>query len=277
MLDKKTVGLDVNINYTISIPRIERRGIPTIFLHGTSANRRVWQPTMELLREICLSIALDQRGHGESDKPSSGYDALDFAKDVVNVLDAEKIERCLLVGHSLGARNAWVIGSHFPDRVAAVVAVDYVPYVESEVLDELRSRVAAGDREFESLEDIRFYLRGRYARMPEDAIERRVLFGYKQGESVWRPLAPWRVLNQVVESFRQKWEPEFLDTNVRLSCIRGELSSIVSDAAWEKAKELRQGARWHIAAGLDHYIPEEDPLMIVKEISAVFDDICLAG
>ena len=72
----------------------------------------------------------------------------------------------VVVGHSLGARNAWVFAAEHPDAVLGVVAVDYTPFIEGEVLDTLERRVAAGDRRFADVAEIESYLAKRYPRMP---------------------------------------------------------------------------------------------------------------
>src|SRR5699024_6690026 len=120
-------------------------GLPVVFLHGTSANFSVWHTVQEELKSKALTVSLDQRGHGRSDKPDNGYTGMDFAADVVAVLDTMKLDKAILVGHSMGARNAWLTAAYFPDRVVSVVSVDYTPFVESVVLDDLAVRVSGGN------------------------------------------------------------------------------------------------------------------------------------
>ena len=71
-----------------------------------------------------------------------------------------------------------------------MVAIDFTPFIEREVFDALEARVAGGERAFFSLEDVKAYLRSRYPRLPEDAIDRRARHGY---ECVGRKMAAARV------------------------------------------------------------------------------------
>lgn len=247
--------------------RLRGSGPPVVLLHGTSANFAVWEPIADALAGQAEVVSLDQRGHGRSGKPRTGYDAVSFADDVVAVLDALDIERAVVVGHSLGARNAWVAAARHPDRVRGVLAVDYVPFVEKPVLDALQVRVAGGDRVFASLSEIEDYLRNRYPRMPVDAISRRARWGYEQSESAgWKPLAPAFAMDAVVEGLRKAWDAEFAAVRAPLTCLKGRASAIVSDQAWARAMALRPDARWVVVDGADHYVPEERPEVVVDEI-----------
>jgi len=65
----------------------------------------------------------------------------------------------------------------FPDKALGVVAIDFTPFIEEAVFDELDKRVAGGDQTFDSLDDIAAYLRKRYPLLPEDAVMRRARYG----------------------------------------------------------------------------------------------------
>jgi len=67
------------------------------------------------------AIAVSQRGHGDSDKPDDGYRVEDFAADVVPLLDACKIERAILVGHSGSCLVARRVALDHPERIIGLV------------------------------------------------------------------------------------------------------------------------------------------------------------
>ncbi len=166
-------GMLVTRGATVEVAfRVRGDGPAVVLLHGTSANHAVWEPVVDRLQPHARVISLDQRGHGRSGKPASGYRGPDFAGDVVTVLDALGIDRALVAGHSLGARNAWLTGALFPERVTGVLAVDYTPWVEPSVLDDLLVRVEAGNRSFDTVDDVRrapgvlFQARTRILRVP---------------------------------------------------------------------------------------------------------------
>ncbi|BDZ47203.1 alpha/beta hydrolase [Naasia aerilata] len=241
-------------------------GPAIVLLHGTSANHAVWEPVAEALAEHATVIALDQRGHGRSDKPAQGYTGRDFAGDVVTVLDALGIERAIVGGHSLGGRNAWTVGALHPGRVDAVVSVDYTPYVEASVLDDLAARVAGGHRAFPDVAAIEDYIRGRYPRILPGAVERRARWGYTQrADGQWWPLADPDAMQQLIEGFRTPWDAEFRAVSAPMTSIRGASSRIVSEAAWSAAIADRPQDRWILVNDADHYIPEEHPELVAAE------------
>ena len=67
------------------------------------------------------AIAVSQRGHGDSDKPATGYRVEDFAADVVAFLDALDIERAVVAGHSGSCLTVRRVAIDHPDRVAGLV------------------------------------------------------------------------------------------------------------------------------------------------------------
>lgn len=257
----RTRGAEVDIAF-----RVRGSGPAIVLLHGTSANHAIWEPVGDILESAATVIALDQRGHGRSDKPAEGYTGPDFVRDVITVLDALGIERAIVGGHSLGARNSWLAGARHPERVSAVVCVDYTPYVEETVLDDLASRVAGGYRGFADTSEITQYLRDRYPRILPDAIERRARWGYRLADDgrLW-PLAGPGAMKQLIEGFHTPWAAEFHGVVAPMTHLRGADSAIVSEAAWAAAMADRPGDRWLVVDDADHYIPEEFPETIAAE------------
>jgi len=270
----RTTGAQVNLAFRVAGAHNVGDRPAIVLLHGTSANHAVWAPIADTLSAVATVISVDQRGHGLSDKPSDGYDGCSFAADVVTVLDAVGIERAVVAGHSLGARNAWVAAAHYPERVSAVVAIDYTPFVEASVLDTLGIRVAGGDRVFDTVSGIEDYLQARYPRMPLDAVARRARWGYRQLDNGtgWVPLAPASALAQVVDGLRTPWDQEFRDVRVPLTCMRGADSAIVTTAAWEAARDAHPRGRWIVVDDADHYVPEEQPELVIAELSRILDN-----
>jgi len=260
-----TRGADVDIAFWV-----QGVGPAIVLLHGTSANHGVWADVANQLSDRATVISLDQRGHGHSGKPDRGYTGSDYAKDVIVVLDALAIDRAVVGGHSLGGRNAWVTAALFPERVAAAVVVDYTPYVEQAVIDELGVRVAAGFRSFGDRRQIEDYLKSRYRRILPAAVERRALWGYQQRpDGAWMPRADPEAMRQTIDGFRTPWLAEFLAVTAPMTHLRGSDSLIVSAAAWEAAKHDRPTDRWVVVDDADHYIPEEFPALIAAEFENV--------
>jgi 2-(acetamidomethylene)succinate hydrolase len=246
-------------------------GPAVVLLHGTTAGLGVWDAVVDALGGTVRTIAVDQRGHGRSGKPAAGYGAADYCADVLALIRERDCGPVVVAGHSLGARNAVVLGAGHPGLVAGVVAVDYTPFTEPAVLDALESRVRGGDRVFASAADVRAYLRERYPLLPADAVERRLRYGYTADGHGLRPLADPRAMVRTVEGLRRDFAAETRDIRVPVTLVRGEHSRIVSPDAFAATRALRPDFRAVELAGLDHYVPEEDPRAVADEIVRMAD------
>lgn len=250
-------------------------GPAVVLLHGTSASLGVWDAVVERLGAAVRTVAVDQRGHGRSGKPATGYDAAAYTADVLALVRALDCGPVVAVGHSLGARNAVVLAAGHPDVVAGVVAVDYTPYVEPAVLDALETRVRGGDRAFASGADVETYLRERYPLLPADAVRRRHRYGYAPAGTgtgaVLRPLADPGAMVRTVDGLRRDFAAQARAVRVPVTLLRGEHSAIVSPRAFAATRELRPDFRAVELPGLDHYVPEEDPKTVADEIVRMLD------
>ncbi|GAA3755400.1 alpha/beta fold hydrolase [Salinactinospora qingdaonensis] len=258
---RHTRGGDVSLCF-----RDTGSGPTVVLLHGTTANLGVWDPVVARLGNGVRTIAVDQRGHGRSDKPATGYGAAEYCSDVLDLVTELGCGPVVVCGHSLGARNAVVLAHQHPEVVVGVVAVDYTPYVEAQVLDDLESRVRGGDRRFETITEVRSYLRHRYPLLPDDAIERRAGYGYVADHDGVRALAAPTAMVRTVEGLRRDFDTQTREVAVPVTLLRGEHSRIVSKRAFAATRSLRPDFHAVEVAGVDHYIPEEDPDVVAEQI-----------
>jgi len=104
-------------------------GRPLLLLHGTGDNAHTWDLLAPPLAKSFRVLAMDQRGHGESDwavPPAYGCD--DYLRDLRAVIDILGLEDVILLGHSMGALHASLYTATSPGRVAALVHVDIEPF-----------------------------------------------------------------------------------------------------------------------------------------------------
>jgi pimeloyl-ACP methyl ester carboxylesterase len=93
-------------------------------VHGLSANCRWWDIIATALAPQYHVLALDIRGRGLSDKPSTGYSLAHHGRDIQALLDDLSLDRVVLMGHSLGAFIASAFAAEHPDRVERLILVD---------------------------------------------------------------------------------------------------------------------------------------------------------
>lgn len=96
-----------------------------LLVHGLASNCRTWEAVGGLLATQGHPVAaVDQRGHGRSDKPGSGYDFATLCDDLEDVLDELGYDRAVVVGQSTGGNIAVDLARRVPDRLAGVAGVD---------------------------------------------------------------------------------------------------------------------------------------------------------
>jgi pimeloyl-ACP methyl ester carboxylesterase len=100
-------------------------GQAVVLLHGLASNARIWDGVASRLAGAGLRVvALDQRGHGDSGQPGSGYDFGSLGRDLAAALTALGVERPVLAGHSWGAHVALEYAAGRPGAVAGLALVD---------------------------------------------------------------------------------------------------------------------------------------------------------
>ncbi|WP_354489482.1 alpha/beta fold hydrolase [Mesorhizobium robiniae] len=251
--------------------REQGNGPLMLFFHGITSNSAVFGPLMAKLSDRFTTIAVDQRGHGLSDKSESGYEADDYADDIAGLIRVLDRGRAILVGHSLGARNSVTAAAKYPDLVRSVVAIDFTPYIETEAFDALEARVNAGDQLFDNEAAIEAYLAGRYPNIPADAIKIRAQSGYQPVEGGLRPLASPAAMAQTARGLRSDLAPAYREVTKPVLIVRGEASKLVSAAALAKTSRLRPDLPVVVVPGADHYVNEVSPEISLKAITNFID------
>jgi pimeloyl-ACP methyl ester carboxylesterase len=99
-------------------------GPDLLLLHGLASTSHIFDLVAPLLAARSRVIALDQRGHGESGKPSSGYGFDRVTTDAVAVMDALGLTRPVVLGHSWGANVALELAVQHPRRLTGAVMLD---------------------------------------------------------------------------------------------------------------------------------------------------------
>ena len=112
-----------------------------LMLHGGAAHAHWFDRVAGPFTDRFHVVALDQRGHGESEWPAPpAYATEDFAADLLAVVDALAWDRVILVGHSMGGHNSMAFSAWHPDRVRGLAVLDSRPSIPEDRLSTLRGR-----------------------------------------------------------------------------------------------------------------------------------------
>ncbi|MFH9814591.1 alpha/beta fold hydrolase [Streptomyces sp. NPDC017230] len=101
-------------------------GLPgVLLLHGLMGRASHWAPTARWLSARHRAVALDQRGHGRSDKPPrAAYTREAYVEDVESALEQLGLGPAVLIGHAMGALTAWQLAAKRPDLVRGLIICD---------------------------------------------------------------------------------------------------------------------------------------------------------
>ena len=99
-------------------------GPPLILIHATGFLAALWRPIAERLSARFRVVALDQRGHGESDKPPDGYRFDVLADDLQRLIEALALESPIAAGHSSGGTTIVVHAARHPAVIRRAVLIE---------------------------------------------------------------------------------------------------------------------------------------------------------
>ncbi len=119
-------------------------GPPLVMLHGLSGHARTWDHTAAALSDRYRVLALDQRGHGDSDwAPQYGFGPM--AADLLAFIDALQLREVTLMGLSMGGIVSFVFAAANPERVRRLVVLDIGPEIAPDGAKNVSAAMAASD------------------------------------------------------------------------------------------------------------------------------------
>jgi pimeloyl-ACP methyl ester carboxylesterase len=161
-------------------------GRAVVLLHGLSDSSFSFSRILPGLSRVHRIVVPDLRGHGDSDRPLQDYGPRAMAEDVLHLMDALKIERATLVGHSMGTFVAQRTALAAPERVAGLVLIGSATTARNEAtLELLRSLASLPDQVPEEFAR-EFQLSTIHIPPPADFLKQVV------GESLKVPARVWR-------------------------------------------------------------------------------------
>lgn len=256
-------------------------GVPLILLHGHGNEAHLWDDFVPKITDHYRVLALDQRGHGDSDwDPEGRYDAEHMAKDLEAVLDAFEIDRFVLVGFSMGGRVSMQFASQYPERLAGLVLVDIGPELDRRGTMRIGGEMEAQrNPTFASLEEYARMLSMNYPAGQPEALMRMAQHGLKQGDDGRyalkmdpklrsdRPQDAASIAKE--EAFTQlQW-----DTLGTLPCpalvVRGAASDILSpDIADKMVDEVIPNATLAVVPQAAHSVATDNPEGFAEAVCA---------
>jgi esterase len=251
---------------------------PLVFLHGGALTAHTWDVVCLALRDRYHCLALDQRGHGDSDW-ADDYGPDRHCEDITGFVEQLGVGRTVMVGQSMGGLNSIVFAGHGSDRLAGLVIVDVGPELN------LSGTARIGDfiRDTPEAESIDSFIEKAMAFNPRRdplLLRRSLLHNLRQlpnGKWTWkwdpnRMRAGASKLEDHIAGMRRLWtHVEKIDCPALV--MRGGKSDVFSDANAEKLASTLPRGRWVRIEDAGHTVQGDNPKEMVRELRQFLGEI----
>jgi pimeloyl-ACP methyl ester carboxylesterase len=265
------------INYQILGKPTEKT--PLVFLHGLMGYALNWRRIAMSFESDRQVLIFDQRGHGKSFKPETGYRPEDYADDLALILDELNWSQIDLVGHSMGGRNALNFAYRFPMRVRRFVMEDMGPEVAPGSMERIQGLINLVPEPFANKLAAKEFFLNEYPRLMAANPQAATLGQYFYANMAERPdgSVSWRfnikaIMTSLTEGRKgERWlEWESLSTPTLV--VRGEKSEDLPRATFEemlKRNSLCRGVEIPKAGHWVHFDQPEDFIRVLHRFLVV--------
>jgi pimeloyl-ACP methyl ester carboxylesterase len=255
----------------------DHAGRPILFLHGGGQTCRTWDVVCHELSREYRCIAVDQRGHGDSEwSYESDYRVEAYAADVAALVDALNLAPLVIVGMSLGG----IAGLHYaldrPKALAGFVAVDVGPWVNVEASLPIREfmQEVAGLDQLEQFVDAALRLNPRRdARLLRHSLWHN-LRPSPDGRLIWKTDLRRRGdrLAVVTAAFGPLRE-RIANLRCPTLVVRGADSRILGEEDARRFAQAIPNGRWIAIDGAGHSVQGDQPKALVETLRAFLAEI----
>lgn len=251
---------------------------PLVFLHGGALSARTWDLVCLSLRGDYRCIALDQRGHGESEwSPVADYAIDSYVGDLERFVEHLGLDRFLLVGMSLGAVVTASYASRHSDRLAGAVIIDAGPDIKVGGGQRIRDFVD-GTKELESLDEAVEKAIAFNPRRDPILLKRSLLHTMRQN-----PSGKWVRKNDTRHMTPQRFPAMIADSKshwsgvANIACpalvVRGAESDVFDNEGADRLAAALPNGRWVKIEGAGHTVQGDNPRDLVIELRNFFEEI----
>lgn len=235
-------------------------------LHGGAAHAHWFDGVAGAFADRFHVVALDQRGHGESQwAVPPAYATEDFAADLAGIADQLGWDRFVVMGHSMGGHNAMSFAAWHPRRVRGLVIVDSRPALPPERLERMHERGRRPARRHATLEAAVTSFR----LLPRDTMADPALLAHLgRVGSVERDGGWVRRFDPAANERRKPVDAWLLVEQITAPTLvlRGELSPLFTPEMAERLRDAIPGARLAVIPRAYHHITLDAPDAVVEAL-----------
>lgn len=253
---------------------------PILFLHGGGLNAHTWDILCLMLRQQYHCLALDQRGHGDSEwEPTSDYSHDSQVQDVAGFIEKLGLHKPLLIGHSMGGFAAIGYAIAHAAKLTGLVLVDVGPELSLDGAKRIRDFIAL-DRVLDSVEAFVERAMAFNPRRNPTLLRRSLLHNLRKlpnGKFTWKHdpnrMSPDFAHERVERARQIKRDIHHISCPTLI--MRGERSDVFTDAnATSFAAGLPHG-RWIKIANAGHTIQGDNPAGLLDALRPFIKEIKL--
>ena len=243
-----------------------------VFLHGITGHARTWDDEAQALADRFHVIALDQRGHGDSDPaPDRDYGNPTMVEDLAAIVDALGLTRLHLVGLSLGGRVAIGYTGLHPGRVERLVVIDIGPDIAPAGLQRVTGTMAGAPERFATRDEALALVRAANPRYTEAKLRHRVEHGLRalpDGGFAWKYD---RAMRDNAREGRPRPAGDLWAAWKAIDCptllVQGQESDILDDAIAKRMIDAQPRARLAVVPEAGHTVPGDQPAAFMRVLS----------
>jgi esterase len=239
-----------------------------VLLHGFTGHARSWDTFAGAMRESYRVLALDQRGHGETEW-AQDYAPERMVEDVDAFVRELGLKRFALLGLSMGGRNAYAYAAQHPEEVERLVIVDIGPEIVASGSDRIRQGVQAVDV-FDTPEQAFLAARAANARPPDAELRHRVtnnLMQQPDGRWTFRYDKALRSPDRPLPRPDSEWAWSLMP---RIACptllVRGSESDVLSRETAERMVRDIPDCRLVEVPDSGHSVPLDNPTGFIAAV-----------
>jgi pimeloyl-ACP methyl ester carboxylesterase len=249
---------------------------PLVLLHGLTGHARTWDRLALELATRFRVLALDQRGHGDSDPaPDADYRVGTMAGDLTGFVDQLGLGAFTLLGLSMGGRVAIAYAGANPARLDRLVIVDIGPEIHLPGLERIRGMMTGGPERLESEEQALEYARRANPRYEEAELRHRLIHALRRapdGALTWKYD---KALRDMMRGGGRRDAIDLWEPLRRITCptlvVRGAESDILSPEIAKKMLERLPNARLVEVEGAGHSVPGDRPGEFARVVRAFLE------
>ncbi len=225
-----------------------QQGPAVILLHGMSDSSFSFSRVLPLMPAHLRVVSVDQRGHGRSDRPASGYSMDAFASDLLALMDVLRIDRATVVGHSMGSFIARRAAEKAPHRISRMILIGTAMTPRNRVIEELVATTKSLSDPVDETFIREFQASTIHRPIPSAFFEEVVT------ESKRLPAHVWRQSVAGMWNYRPQW-PITCPTSI----IGGAHDAVFSDEEQTEVFIATERSTLHIEPGVGHAFHWEAP------------------